>query len=209
MKKIAMMLTSIALVAAVAVGGTLAYLTATTNTVTNTFTMGGLVDSDAFVLNESHATKGNDGKYTLTATRVEENSYTVLPGVNLPKDPSVQITEALSADAYVFVEVVNALGDGLSVEIDSQWVPLTGVTGRNGGQVYYYEDKVSSGTTWTIDGQTEKHILKDDKVTVSSSANVTGNATLKFYGYMAQATGFADASAAWTAAFGTSTTPQP
>lgn len=44
-KKLITLITSIALIAAVGVGATLAYLTATTGTVTNTFTVGSYAES--------------------------------------------------------------------------------------------------------------------------------------------------------------------
>lgn len=69
-----------------AVGGTLAYLTDTTETETNTFTF---------------------GKVDITLTEeswVAANATDLTPGQVLPKDPKVTLVDG-SKDAYVFIEV--------------------------------------------------------------------------------------------------------
>ena len=174
MKKIAMMLTSIALVAAVAVGGTLAYLTSTTDAVTNTFTIGNVA-------------------ITLTEPAGESNNYTfkMSPDADITKDPTVGVTAGSEA-CYLFVKVEEGadLSDYITYEIAEGWTPLTGVTG-----VYYREvdqATATAGATYSV--------LKGDKV--HALKTVTGIAagadvTLKFTAYAIQADAFEDAAAAW------------
>ena len=99
-KKTVMLVAAIAMILCLAVGGTLAYFTDTTETATNTFTMGN-VD---ITLDEAKVVAGDDGEYTATQERVTENTYNNLyPGQVLPKDPTV--TNTGSQDAYVRVRV--------------------------------------------------------------------------------------------------------
>ena len=98
--KKAMLMTLCAIILVVAtVFGTMAYLTST-DTVTNTFTVGNV----AIKLNEAKV--GTDGK-ALTgadATRVKENSYKLLPGHVYDKDPAVTVL-AGSEESYVRMKV--------------------------------------------------------------------------------------------------------
>lgn len=108
-KTLVLILTLVLLVGGT-VGGTLAWLTASTGPVTNTFT-----DSDVGV--------------DLTETQRE---YKMIPGWTIDKDPKAKVT-AGSEDSYLFVEVtsVNAeitmndtyysLGEYLDYAIDAQW----------------------------------------------------------------------------------------
>lgn len=98
--KKAMLMTLCAIILVVAtVFGTMAYLTST-DTVTNTFTVGNV----AIKLDEAKV--GTDGK-ALTgadATRVKENSYKLLPGHVYDKDPTVTVL-AGSEESYVRMKV--------------------------------------------------------------------------------------------------------
>lgn len=69
-KNMAAMVTSIALVGAVAVGGTLALLTSQANDLTNTFTVGKSYPDQALELREHDVTREADGDYV---TRGEQN----------------------------------------------------------------------------------------------------------------------------------------
>mgnify|MGYP000395665376 CR=1 FL=1 len=78
---------SIALAACVAIGGTIAYLTDKTDTITNTFTVGKV-------------------NVTLTEETGADNGYEyhVLPGQTTTKDPKVSVAPD-DEDSYVFVKV--------------------------------------------------------------------------------------------------------
>ncbi len=140
-KKLVVTLGAVALIAAIGVGSTFAYLTATTDTVTNTFTIGevtfttpdpdpndpdssinsGLVES-AVERDETGAYVDADGDDTWTVTG---NDYTdVLPGEVIYKDPTVLGLTEDSVDAYVFVTVAGE-DESLSVtEYSSEWTEL-------------------------------------------------------------------------------------
>lgn len=95
-KKSVALVTAMALAFGCGIGGTLAWLTATTGEVVNTFTVGN-VD---LTLDES---KFENGKLNST-DRVVANTYHILPGTTQPKDPVVTV-EANSEDCYIFVQV--------------------------------------------------------------------------------------------------------
>lgn len=146
-KRFVTMATCIALVGAVAVGGTLALLTAQSNTVTNTFAVGeGFTDpSTALVLNESPVTQEADGDYVSAAgSRVESNIYDQLvAGTTLFKDPKFDLTEGPTSWIVAYIDNVDpklsgTLGDG--------WIKVTG----SGTYTTDKEDKTITGGTYYI-----------------------------------------------------------
>ena len=95
MKKTLTMILSLALVAALSIAGTLAYLTDKDNQVTNTFTVGAGVS-----INLDEAKVNPDGTPVDPAERVTENTYKLVPGATYTKDPTVTVT---GDDCLVFV----------------------------------------------------------------------------------------------------------
>ena len=175
-KKIVALCLCIAL-AVVAIGGaTLAYFTDTTPAVKNTFTVGN-VDIDL--------------------TETTGNSYTVIPGVDITKDPKVTV-KADSATSYVFVEVEKknwndtmlsyTMGDGWEQLMDNS-DPAAAVAG-----VFYREvNKPSTDTDFPV--------IKDNKITVSkqiTGSTFTGEVSLTFTAYAIQKETFSTPYAAWT-----------
>lgn len=114
MKKNKIMLSVVSglLVAAVAVGGTLAYLSDKSNQVENTFTIGAGYTDDALTLDE---TKVTPDAALPTAPAVEadkrvgtDQSYPdLLPGSEFAKDPTFHL-KAGSTDSYIIAKVTNA-----------------------------------------------------------------------------------------------------
>lgn len=198
-KKTLTMIMAVALACVLSVAGTLAYLTATTDTVTNTFAAQGLIDAENFDLKEHKAVADatNPGTYTLNDEEVTSNDYDVVPGIDLPKDPFVRV-KALKANAYLFIEVVDTTPNTLTATIDSAWQD-TGVTGKHGGEVYTL---ASGALTAAADMNMTQNILAGDKVVVDANYVGADGQNLVFYGYLAQAAGFENAAAAWTATFG-------
>lgn len=200
---------ALVLVVALAVGATWAYLTAQTGPVTNTFTAGKAVASSDLKLYESKAVQGTDGTYSLdkTAAPVTSNAYTVMPGVNLPKDPTVEVTKA-EGPYYLFVEVTkgdqvgnNDTTKALNYTVDGKnWTKLS----INGKEVYAY---TNGGTAAAIlSGTVKAAVLKDNTITVSGNEALTSvltadNAKLTFKAYACQAAGFADATEAFNSCF--------
>lgn len=202
-KKFALMATSLVLVAALAVGGTLAYLTSQ-DEVVNTFTVGNV----AITLDEARVNP--DGTPVADAARVKANSYKLIPGHTYVKDPTIHL-DSQSEDCYLFVKVENGISDieasdnNIASQLTSNgWNSLEGNNG-----VYYY----------THDGQTIVSVGDNndykvfDSFTINGDANVgsvdTINTKITITAYAVQADGFNTANDAWNATFGTPTTTTP
>ena len=163
-KRIAILIV-LALVYGLAIGGTIAYLTAQSEDVTNTFTVGTI---------EIELHEHDDG--TSTGDVVEEREgIKVIPGATVDKDPFVTVLEG-SEKCYVYVKVVNnlvvddenvselTLGEGWSVVAtsDDDGVVTT---------LYVYDEIVDAAdddvvldpvfTAVTIDGDVSSEGLKD------------------------------------------------
>lgn len=224
---------ALVLVVALAVGATWAYLTATTGPVKNTFVAGSVVANSDLELFEHVANKNTDGTYTLdTANKAHAgengvyNAYTVMPGVNLPKDPTVNVKAANGA-YYLFVEVTKGsgfspvtvdekTGTPLSCNVDTtKWekLSLTGkdvdrevyvyyVTGENAVKTYIQSAPVSDVAVLKTINNTQNtiEVNADNDIVATLSASASA---LTFNAYACQAAGFDDAAAAFTACFGT------
>lgn len=193
--------------------GTFAYLKFNTPKVENTFlAAGGGSLVSTLTLDEHPAVKEANGTYTLNEAEgvalVTSNTYDVLPGVDIPKDPTVHVNGKTSADAYLYVEVVDALTEGnpISWEVAEEWTLIDRVTGPNAGMVYVYNDGTNApaiidNDTWNK-GNADIEILKDNMINVEDGdLHLTKDSKLTFYAYMAQASAGKDAKAAYTACF--------
>lgn len=110
MKKIVATGSALALTAAVAVGGTLAWLTAN-DSVQNTFTVGNIQMSmdEAPVDANGQATEG---------ARTDANTYHIVPGGSYDKDPTIHFNAGNDA-SYLFVKVENGL-EGIEANVDGK-----------------------------------------------------------------------------------------
>lgn len=198
MKKKLTTVLAIVLVVALSVAGTYAYLTAQTDTVKNTFTAAGLASK--FTLDESKATQQTDGSYTLDVNdRVQENTYSVVPKVNLDKDPTVHVKLEKNVGAYVFLAVDNNLGDGLTATIDdTQWTALNKTYTANGAEwTIYYKQLAGSATP----AQVDINVLAGQQIVVGDTvAEDCGN--IVFNAYLTQSAGFTSALDAWNNSWG-------
>ena len=188
-KKFALMATSLVLVAALAVGGTLAYLTSQ-DTVTNTFTVGNVT----ITLDEADVNP--DGTPIQNATRVDANEYKLIPGHQYTKDPTIHVSQG-SEPCYLFVKVENGISDIEASEstIASQmstngWVALC-----DESNIYYYSGTVDASAT-AVDTPVF------GEFTIKGDANVANynTATVEITAYAVQADGFDTAAEAWAAA---------
>lgn len=157
-----------------------------------------------FTLKEHKANRQSNGEYKLdTTSEVFSNSYTVIPGITLPKDPFITIEKETSVSAYMYVEIVNKLGtSGVSYSVAGNWKPLN-VTGENGGDLYVYTEggtteKVISGNY----SQDKIYILNDNEVSVENDSSISGSVTLELYGYLLQTTGNENATACYQSFYG-------
>ena len=107
----------------IGIGGTLAWLTATTTPVQNTFTT-------------------SDINITLTETGATNNanSYKMVPGYTITKDPKVTVLGG-SEKCYLFVKLEKSdnFDDFMTYTVADGWTQLTGVDG-----VYYREVDTST-----------------------------------------------------------------
>ena len=152
-----------------AVGGTLAWLISQTEPVVNTFTYGDI----NIELYEHEYNAGKNKLETKKVTKVD--NYKIIPGVDLPKDPTVEV-KAKSEACWLFVKVEEQgtfVADKVTYEIANGWNALTGQT-----DVYYRE-------VGAVTEDTSFNVLKGDKVTVSDTLTkedikgITTNPTLR------------------------------
>lgn len=136
-KRFATMATCIALVGAVAVGGTLALLTAPSNTVTNTFTVGEGYpepgpDEHVLTLDENIPTQDAAGNYISGTSRTESGfEYAdLVDGTTLAKDPTFHLL-AESPESWIVAEIgtVDAAFNGSKFTANG-WYKVT--LGENG-----------------------------------------------------------------------------
>lgn len=199
------------LLVAASVFGTMAYLTST-DTVTNTFTVGKVnIKLDEAKVNA-------DGTPVTPAERVKENSYKLLPGHTYTKDPTVTV-EAGSEDSYVRMKVeVKNIDQLKAVFTDASYYGTNGVfllqrlvgdwdnakwasvgyeqsaDGKTGTYEFRYYQKTGPATleplftTITIPGSVD-----------AAGLEKLGNVQIKITGEAIQAEGFANADAAWAA----------
>lgn len=193
---------ALVLVVALAVGATWAYLTSTTNTITNTFVAGKLFDQGGGIkLQEKAVTQNTDGTYVIAADAAWQDTgieYVVQPGVDLPKQPAVKVTD-LTAKAYLFVGVKGETMDGFTWSVDTdKWSPLmNGETQveKDGYKIWVLKTDVANGSY---------DILTGNKVTVGKDldpATLTDANDITFQAYICQAAGFDTALAAFNECF--------
>ena len=173
-RRIAMTVALVLVVALASVGGTIAWLTAQTGEVVNTFTVGNI-------------------DITLAETTTD---YKMVPGNTIAKDPTVTV-KANSEACWLFVKIEES--DNLKSYIDYSvaegWTALTGVTG-----VYYREVAATTTDTafsvLTSDQVTVKNtVTKADMDAIAN--NTASKPTLTFTAYACQKDNVADAATAW------------
>lgn len=137
-----------------------------------------------FKIVESEVSRNELGEYSLiSGTETSENDYILMPGVDIPKDPTIKITGKTALPAYLYVEVVDNISDlAVTYSLADWWQPLAGVTGLNGGKVYVYNETLNGSTAdMTV------QILKGNTVFVSQNLNHYGDSfSIKFHAYLLQ-----------------------
>ena len=161
--------------------------------------------AETFSLTESEAKPNTDGTYSLDTTiSTDKNSYTLMPGVDVPKDPKITIKGKTTVPAYLYVEICPDLPTTVTYGIMPHWKAL-GIKGPHGGDVYVYA--YPDGTVIILDGTVKDltiRILDKDTLYVSDQLDRGTTATMTFYGYMAQqVSAYANATDTFTANFPT------
>ena len=185
LSKILILVVSAALLVTASVLGTLAYLTNTTEKVTNTFTIGNVKISLDETDVDLNGVKEGD-------TRVTGNEYKLIPSREYIKDPIIHVEEGSEA-CWVFIALKNGLGDAATFSFNGDMWDEIGET--EAGVIYAYKTTLSAGEstkalfeTFTFDGSANPADYED--------------ATIDLIGYAVQAEGFESAEAAWAAGFG-------
>lgn len=210
-KKVIALVAAMVLVLAIGIGGTLAYLTSTTQKITNTFTVGKV--NITLVEHQYNPNKPEDlapeVSGSIPTVGADGQSYKLIPGTVYAKDPTVTV-EADSEDCYLFVkfeETNNTFGTNndkiveftnTMAEENSGWTQGTansdGITIPK--DVWYREVKTTDATkSWNL--------IKDNKVTIND--DLTNDVVsdddfvapeLSFTAYAIQKSGF-DVYCAW------------
>lgn len=179
--KVFLSLLALVLVVGCAVGGTIAWLTATTEPVVNTFTY---------------------GKINIVLTETTGNAYKIIPGVNISKDPKVTV-KADSEACWLFVKVAEEgtfVANRVTYSIAEGW---TALDATNHPGVYYREvDAVTADTDF--------YVLAGDTTYPNGVVTVSENLTKKdikgltetrpqliFTAYAVQKDGINTAAEAW------------
>ena len=208
LRRILLTVCSAALLVCVTVGATVAYLTST-DTVTNTFTVGKVaITLDEAKVNNAGEPIDDDGNVVdvSAAKSVTANSYKLMPGHTYTKDPIVHVDSA-SENCWLFVKVENGIADiedstnTISAQLAAKgWTAVDGAT-----NVYTYKSTVAGGANVPV-----FESFKIDQSVIGGNKPVDYVGENKYLGdytdkkivvtaYAIQADGFDDAAAAWTA----------
>ena len=179
-KVVVLALCAVLLVAA-SVMGTLAYLTSTTEKVTNTFTAGNVtITLDEAEVDEYGVAKAG-------ADRVTANKYKLIPGHTYVKDPTIHVGKD-SEDCWVFAKLENGLGEDATITIASGWSVVSENTDGS-VVVYAYNTKLSANGTAKLFSEFTFAATADPSAYTGKNISITG--------YALQADGFTSAAAAW------------
>ena len=169
-------LLALVLVIGCVAGGTVAWLVAKTDTVTNTFTY---------------------GKIDITLTETTGTSYKIIPGTDIPKDPKVTVKGGSEA-CWLFVKVEQTgtfVANKVTYAIDNDWKALPGVDG-----VYYREvDSVTADTDFNV-LEGNKITVSADLTKAEVDAITADEISLTFTAYAVQKAGIDSAADAWAKA---------
>lgn len=166
-------LLALVLVIGCVAGGTVAWLVATSDTVTNTFTYGNI---------------------DITLTETTGTSYKIIPGTDITKNPKVTV-KAGSEACYLFVKVEESgtfVADKVTYAIDKGWKALEGEKG-----VYYREvAAVTADTDFSV-LEGNKITVKDTLTKGDIKDIAATNPTLTFTAYAVQKENIDNAADAW------------
>ena len=190
-KRTIALLLALVLVLGAAIGGTIAWLTSTTQTIENTFTVGDV----AITLTETWNTDSDDAD-----TIADSWSAKMIPGTTYTKDPVVAVTSDTNVDCYLFVKFEETDNPDTYLNYTSTLTTANGWTKGDGtdipSNVWYREVK-------TTDTVKSWHLLEGDEVAVDATAVTKSNMTdaakakLTYTAYAVQKDNVATAAAAW------------
>lgn len=206
-RKILVSLAALALVAAISIGGTIAYLTSN-DEVVNTFTVGNV----AIKLDEAKA--NTDGSLVPNADRVKANDYKLLPGHTYNKDPMVTVLKD-SEDCYVKMTVTFTKANELDAIFAPTGAELTSIfngydaanwiykgntkdtTANTRTYEFWYKEVVKSAATDTELDALFDQIVVPGEITKEQLATIK-DMKIIVNAYAIQADGMTDAADAWS-----------
>ena len=210
-RKILVSVAALALVAAISIGGTLAYLTSTAK-VENTFTVGNVSISltEAQVDENGDKVKDTNGD---DVRRESGNAYHLLPGHTYVKDPTVTV-KAGSEPSYVKMTVTFSKANELDAIFAPNGANLTSIfNGYDGANwidkgntkdatantrtyEFWYKETVSAPNGDVALDALFDSITVPSSITKEQLATIQGM-TITVNAYAIQADGFSNADAAW------------
>lgn len=178
----------------VAVGGTMAWLTSETSTITNTFTPAGVEIALTETMNTDTNNDGTNDAWTAQ----------LIPGMSYPKNPKVEVirstynedgsvkTQGTDVDIYLFVEYVDTtpavLTKTSTLTSNNGWTLVNGET-----NVWWREVKATDTLiSWEL---LEGNSVSIANTVTKSNTNVGG--TMTYTAYAIQTEGFATPELAW------------
>ena len=176
--KLVVAMLAVTLLIGCAIGGTVAWLTANTAPVVNTFTYGDI---------------------NIELAETTGTNYKIIPGVNIEKDPKVTVKKD-SEDCWLFVKVEEG---GKFVENKVTYSIATGWTQGDGTNIpsdVYYRSVTASNADQPFGVLSGDKIIVSEELTKAEINDLNGAAktpTLTFTAYAVQKDGIADAATAW------------
>jgi len=184
-KKLIIGVTSLVLVAAMAIGGTLAFMTQKTATMTNTFTAAAGLSGeireplwDGYQFGETKTGNSQpDGAAAKTGITGDElaalgitKANTMTPGLDIPKDPTLKNTSAVPV--YMAIKVTyetKAKFDAIaSFALDNKWIKATAAEYTAADSEIYFYKGTAADLAEVLAGETTSALF--DKVTIKTTA---------------------------------------
>lgn len=206
-KKILALAIAAVLLVAVSVAGTVAYLTSTTQKVTNEFQP---TKVDVAIDEHEYIFSSNTLATTFVGEGNTEDTYKLIPGLTMPKDPHVTVP-AGGESVYVYIKVTkeNEFDTYITANVntnvwsevsgtDDVWYLTAGPVGNGGaaaGPFYIL-------STSTTNPYGEVTVKPEVGGTVDMPA-VGSEPKIAFEAFVIQSATFADANAAYQAVYGT------
>ena len=146
--------------------------------------------ADDVIIQEHKAVRQPDGSYVLdkSVDPVGSNTYKLIPGLDVPKDPHIIIEGKTPVQAYLYLEVVDSTeNEALSYSLENFWKESDGFSPKHEGKVYIYAKDTTPVIITTDPG--EISVLQEETFYVGQEL-LSGETTngLVFYAYLVETT---------------------
>ncbi len=203
-KKVFVLLIAAVLLVGISVGGTVAWLTAQTGPVENTFTVGD-IKLDIW----EHKIDPVTNKLTTELADDGKNNYNFVPGDTLEKDPTVEV-KAGSEACYLFIHAVEANNEATANNITADPIivwsvkeepnndPANGWVEVPDHEDYWYRLVDATGSDLEFPILTDNQVTVNDQVTKEMVPAINAKKpTLTFTAAAVQKDNIADVATAW------------